>query len=90
MFKDAWSLRLTEAQREKDAITKQLADIDKQTVDFVENYDGSESEPSVLPSPLPSAELRLAVPDDAQEASYFAASLSNASFSLRFSFPIRS
>lgn len=29
MFKDAWSLRLTEAQREKDAITRHLADIDK-------------------------------------------------------------
>ncbi|WP_405220718.1 DNA gyrase subunit A [Lentisalinibacter sediminis] len=30
-----------------------LADIDKQTVDFVENYDGSESEPSVLPTRIP-------------------------------------
>lgn len=29
MFKDAWSLRLTEAQRDKEAVTKQLADIDK-------------------------------------------------------------
>src|SRR5210317_706236 len=30
-----------------------LADIDKETVDFVENYDGSESEPSVLPTRVP-------------------------------------
>ena len=31
-----------------------LADLDKETVDFVENYDGKEQEPSVLPSKLPS------------------------------------
>jgi DNA gyrase subunit A len=30
-----------------------LADLDKETVDFVSNYDGSEQEPSVLPSRLP-------------------------------------
>ena len=30
-----------------------LADIDKDTVDFVENYDGSESEPNVLPTRVP-------------------------------------
>ncbi len=30
-----------------------LADIDKETVDFVDNYDGSESEPTVLPSRIP-------------------------------------
>ena len=30
-----------------------LADIDKATVDFVENYDGSESEPSVMPTRVP-------------------------------------
>ena len=30
-----------------------LADIDKETVDFVENYDGSESEPSVMPTKVP-------------------------------------
>ncbi len=30
-----------------------LADIDKETVDFVENYDGSESEPTVLPTRVP-------------------------------------
>ncbi|NCF25145.1 MAG: DNA gyrase subunit A [Gammaproteobacteria bacterium] len=30
-----------------------LADIDKETVDFAENYDGSESEPSVMPTRVP-------------------------------------
>ena len=30
-----------------------LADIDKETVDFVENYDGSEREPSVMPTRIP-------------------------------------
>ena len=30
-----------------------LADIDRATVDFVENYDGSESEPSVMPTRVP-------------------------------------
>ena len=30
-----------------------LADIDKETVDFVDNYDGSETEPSVFPTQLP-------------------------------------
>ena len=30
-----------------------LADIEKETVDFVENYDGSESEPSVMPTKVP-------------------------------------
>ena len=30
-----------------------LADIDRETVDFVENYDGSESEPTVMPTRVP-------------------------------------
>ena len=30
-----------------------LADIEKETVDFVENYDGSESEPTVMPTRIP-------------------------------------
>jgi len=30
-----------------------LADLDKETVDFVENYDGTESEPSVMPTRIP-------------------------------------
>jgi DNA gyrase subunit A len=30
-----------------------MADLDKETVDFVENYDGSEHEPTVLPTKVP-------------------------------------
>ena len=30
-----------------------LADLDRETVDFVENYDGTESEPSVMPTRIP-------------------------------------
>ena len=30
-----------------------MADIDKETVDFIPNYDGSEQEPSVLPTKIP-------------------------------------
>ncbi|MCH7852935.1 MAG: DNA gyrase subunit A [Proteobacteria bacterium] len=30
-----------------------LADLDKETVDFIENYDGSESEPTVMPTRYP-------------------------------------
>jgi len=30
-----------------------LKDIEKDTVDFIDNYDGSRSEPTVLPSPVP-------------------------------------
>src|SRR3989338_1973433 len=30
-----------------------LQDIERETVDFVDNYDGNRKEPSVLPSPLP-------------------------------------
>jgi len=30
-----------------------LADIDKETVDFVPNYDGKELEPTVLPARIP-------------------------------------
>jgi DNA gyrase subunit A len=30
-----------------------LEDIDKNTVDFIDNYDGTRKEPAVLPSPLP-------------------------------------
>jgi len=46
------AMRYTEVRMEKIA-HELLADIDKETVDFVDNYDGSESEPSVLPSRLP-------------------------------------
>lgn len=44
--------RYTEARLGK-AGNELLTDLDKDTVDFVDNYDGSESEPSVLPSKLP-------------------------------------
>ncbi len=46
------AMRYTEAKLS--AITGELmADIEKQTVDMVANYDGSEEEPSVLPARIP-------------------------------------
>jgi DNA gyrase subunit A len=48
----AAAYRYTECRLEKIA-GELLADIDKDTVDFVPNYDGKEQEPSVLPSKLP-------------------------------------
>src|SRR3954468_23451918 len=49
---NAAAMRYTECRLER--ITNELtADIDKETVDFVPNYDGKEREPSVLPSRLP-------------------------------------
>ncbi len=30
-----------------------LRDIDKETVDFIDNYDGTKKEPTILPSPIP-------------------------------------
>lgn len=44
--------RYTEAKMERVA-DEILADIDKDTVDFRDNYDGTRSEPSVLPAKLP-------------------------------------
>ena len=46
------AMRYTEVRMSRVA-HELLADIDKETVDFVENYDGSESEPSVMPTRLP-------------------------------------
>jgi DNA gyrase subunit A len=46
------AMRYTECRLEKIA-GELLADIDKETVDFVPNYDGKEREPSVLPSRVP-------------------------------------
>ncbi|MBJ3775116.1 DNA gyrase subunit A [Acuticoccus mangrovi] len=46
------AMRYTEVRLEKVA-TQLLEDIDKDTVDFQDNYDGSESEPSVLPARFP-------------------------------------
>ncbi len=48
----AAAMRYTEIRLSKIA-HEMLADIDKQTVDFGPNYDGSESEPLVLPARLP-------------------------------------
>ena len=46
------AMRYTECRLTKAAMSI-LADLDKDTVDFKENYDGSESEPTVLPSRIP-------------------------------------
>ncbi len=48
----AAAMRYTEVRMSKIA-HQLLADIEKQTVDFEENYDGSEQEPSVLPTRVP-------------------------------------
>ncbi|MDG1016791.1 MAG: DNA gyrase subunit A, partial [Woeseiaceae bacterium] len=46
------AMRYTEVRMAKIA-HEILADLDKDTVDFLENYDGSESEPSVMPTKIP-------------------------------------
>ncbi len=46
------AMRYTEVRMARIA-HEMMADLDKDTVDFVPNYDGSEQEPSVLPSRLP-------------------------------------
>lgn len=48
----AAAMRYTEARMTKMA-SDLLADLDKETVDMVDNYDGSLKEPSVLPSKFP-------------------------------------
>jgi len=48
----AAAMRYTEVRMSKIAM-ELLADIDKDTVDFVPNYDGSEQEPAVLPTRIP-------------------------------------
>ena len=48
----AAAMRYTEARMSKIAL-QLLRDINKNTVDFRENYDGSESEPTVLPAKFP-------------------------------------
>ncbi|MBB1601892.1 DNA gyrase subunit A [Variovorax sp. UMC13] len=48
----AAAMRYTEIRLSKIA-HEMLGDIDKETVDFQDNYDGSEKEPAVLPSKLP-------------------------------------
>ena len=49
---NAAAMRYTECRLDRIS-TELLADIDKETVDFVPNYDGKELEPSVLPSKIP-------------------------------------
>ena len=49
---NAAAMRYTECRLDKIA-SELLADIDKETVDFVLNYDGKEKEPSVLPTRIP-------------------------------------
>ena len=46
------AMRYTEVRMAKIA-HELLADLDKETVDFAENYDGSETEPTVLPTRVP-------------------------------------
>jgi len=46
------AMRYTEVRMDKIA-HQILADLDKETVDFAENYDGSESEPTVMPTRIP-------------------------------------
>jgi DNA gyrase subunit A len=48
----AAAMRYTEA-RLTAISAEMLADIDKETVDFADNYDGTQKEPSVLPAKLP-------------------------------------
>ena len=48
----AAAMRYTEARLTAIA-TEMLADIDKDTVDFEDNYDGTQKQPSVLPAKLP-------------------------------------
>ncbi|TVP96442.1 MAG: DNA gyrase subunit A [Acholeplasmatales bacterium] len=48
----AAAMRYTEAKMAK-ITAEMLEDIKKDTIDFVDNYDGSEKEPSVLPSKFP-------------------------------------
>ena len=48
----AAAMRYTEARMSKISM-EMMREINKDTVDFVENYDGEESEPTVLPSRIP-------------------------------------
>ena len=48
----AAAMRYTEARMSKIA-SEMVRDIDKNTVDFIDNYDGTEQEPVVLPSRIP-------------------------------------
>ncbi len=56
----AAAMRYTEARLEKIS-QEMLRDIEKNTVDFIPNYDGSRQEPTVLPAALPNLLLNGAV-----------------------------
>nr|WP_256461743.1 DNA gyrase subunit A [Acuticoccus sp. I52.16.1] len=47
------AMRYTEVRLQKVSTTALIQDIDKDTVDFQDNYDGSESEPIALPARFP-------------------------------------
>lgn len=49
---EAAAMRYTEARMTKLAV-EMIRDLDKDTVDFMDNYDGTEREPAVLPSRFP-------------------------------------
>ncbi len=49
---NAAAMRYTECRLER-VTAEMLSDIDRETVDFVPNYDGKEQEPSVLPTRIP-------------------------------------
>ena len=49
----AAAMRYTEARLSSKISMEMLADINKNTVDFVPNFDETEKEPSVLPSRFP-------------------------------------
>jgi len=49
---NAAAYRYTECRLER-LTAEMLVDIDRETVDFVDNYDGKEKEPTVLPSRIP-------------------------------------
>lgn len=56
----AAAMRYTEARMSKISM-EMLRDIQKDTVDFIPNYDGEESEPVVLPSRIPNLLINGAV-----------------------------
>ena len=51
-FDDPAAMRYTEARMSKIAV-EMLRDLEKDTVDMIDNYDGQEKEPTVLPSRYP-------------------------------------
>lgn len=52
MVTQAAAMRYTEARLSKIA-TEMLRDINKDTIDFADNYDGTDREPVVLPARFP-------------------------------------